>query len=76
MNGHQYEHQCAKRLKSKGFYNVTVTKGSGDQGIDVIAYSGGKSMEYNANTILLLSETMRFRKLLQEQGIIIAMLLL
>ena len=33
MNGHQYEHQCAKRLKSKGFYNVTVTKGSGDQGI-------------------------------------------
>ena len=42
MNGHQYEHQCAKRLKSKGFYNVTVTKGSGDQGIDVIAYSGGK----------------------------------
>ncbi len=42
MNGHQYEHQCAKRLKNKGFYKVTVTKGSGDQGIDVIAYSGGK----------------------------------
>lgn len=42
MNGYQYERQCAKRLKSKGFYNVTVTKSSGDQGIDVIAYSGGK----------------------------------
>lgn len=76
MNGHQYEHQCAKRLKNKGFYKVTVTKGSGDQGIDVIAYSGGKNMGYNVNIILLLSEIMQFRKLLQEQGTIIAMLLL
>lgn len=42
MEGHQYEYQCAKILKSRGFSNVKVTKGSGDQGIDVIAYSGGK----------------------------------
>lgn len=42
MDGHQYEHECAKILRSKGFSNVSVTKGSGDQGIDVIAYSGGK----------------------------------
>ncbi len=42
MNGHQYEYQCAKRLKSKGFTRVQVTKGSGDQGIDITAYSGGK----------------------------------
>lgn len=42
MDGHQYEYQCAKMLKNKGFSKVAVTKGSGDQGIDVIAYSGGK----------------------------------
>lgn len=42
MDGHQYEHQCAKMLRNKGFSKVQVTKGSGDQGIDVIAYSGGK----------------------------------
>ncbi len=42
MDGHQYEYQCAKMLRNKGFSKVQVTKGSGDQGIDVIAYSGGK----------------------------------
>lgn len=42
MDGHQYEHECAKMLRNKGFSKVQVTKGSGDQGIDVIAYSGGK----------------------------------
>lgn len=42
MNGHQYEHECAKRLKKSGFNNVNVTKGSGDQGIDVIAYKNGE----------------------------------
>ncbi len=54
MDGHQYEYQCAKKLKSMGFSKVTVTKGSGDQGIDIIAYSGGKKMAFNANIILLL----------------------
>ncbi len=42
MDGHQYEYQCAKILRNMGFSKVQVTKGSGDQGIDVIAYSGGK----------------------------------
>lgn len=42
MDGHQYEYQCAKMLRRKGFSKVHVTKGSGDQGIDVIAYSSGK----------------------------------
>lgn len=42
MDGHQYEYQCAKMLRKKGFSKVEVTRGSGDQGIDVIAYSGGK----------------------------------
>ena len=39
MDGYQYEHHCAKLLKQRGFRDVTVTKSSGDQGIDVIAYN-------------------------------------
>ncbi len=42
MTGLQYEYQCAKQLKRCGFSSVTVTKGSGDQGIDIIAYRRGK----------------------------------
>jgi len=38
MNGYQYEKKCAELLKRKGFTDVRVTPGSGDQGIDVIAY--------------------------------------
>ena len=41
ISGHEYEHICAKRLKNCGFTNVTVTKGSGDQGIDITAYRNG-----------------------------------
>ena len=40
--GHQYEYRCADRLKRKGFNKVTVTRGSGDQGIDILAYKDGK----------------------------------
>lgn len=42
MNGHQYEYDCANRLRKSGFYKVSVTRGSGDQGIDVIAYKSGE----------------------------------
>lgn len=42
MDGYQYEHQCARALKKKGFSNVTVTRKSGDQGIDILAYKGRK----------------------------------
>lgn len=38
MNGHQYEQKCAKKLKKHGFKRVKITKESGDQGIDIIAY--------------------------------------
>lgn len=38
MDGYQYEKKCAELLKAKGFSKVQVTPGSGDQGIDVIAY--------------------------------------
>ena len=37
MDGHEFENFCATLLKQNGFKNVSVTKGSGDQGIDVLA---------------------------------------
>lgn len=41
MNGHDYEYQVAKHLRGHGYTRVTVTKGSGDFGVDVIAHKGG-----------------------------------
>lgn len=41
MTGYKFEEYCAALLKSNGFENVRVTKGSGDQGIDIIAYRFG-----------------------------------
>lgn len=37
MNGHDFEKFIASLLQKSGFENVEVTKGSGDQGVDVIA---------------------------------------
>ena len=41
MEGHQFEYFCADVLRKKGFENVEVTQGSGDQGIDIIAFKEG-----------------------------------
>ena len=41
MDGHEFEFYCAKLLNKRGFHNVSVTKGSGDQGVDVLATKGG-----------------------------------
>lgn len=41
LNGYQYEHTCAQNLKKRGFTNVEVTKGSCDQGIDIVAHKNG-----------------------------------
>lgn len=41
MDGHDFEYVCADILRAKGFQNVTVTRGSGDQGVDVIAEQSG-----------------------------------
>lgn len=41
MDGHDFEYVCADILRAKGFQNVTVTRGSGDQGVDVIAEHSG-----------------------------------
>lgn len=42
MDGYIFEKQCAELLRTKGYRNVTVTKASGDQGVDIIAYKGAK----------------------------------
>lgn len=41
MEGHQFEYFCADLLKHNDFYNVSVTQGSGDQGIDILAEKEG-----------------------------------
>jgi len=41
MEGHEFETFCAELLKENGYENTEVTPGSGDQGIDVIAYKDG-----------------------------------
>lgn len=38
MSGLEFEAWCAGVLRRNGFYNVSVTKGSGDQGVDIIAW--------------------------------------
>lgn len=42
MTGYEYEEKCARLLETKGFIDVKVTPGSGDQGIDVLAKKDGK----------------------------------
>lgn len=37
MDGHEFEAFCAAILEQNGFQDVSVTRGSGDQGIDVLA---------------------------------------
>lgn len=37
MEGHSFEYFCAEVLRKNGFTEVSVTKGSGDQGVDVLA---------------------------------------
>lgn len=41
MTGHDYEYVVADYLRSRGYHNVKVTKGSGDFGVDVIATKNG-----------------------------------
>lgn len=41
IEGHEFEHYCADLLKKRGFIDVSVTKGSGDYGVDVLAEKEG-----------------------------------
>ena len=42
MTGIEYESFVAKYLRQHGYHNVSVTKASGDYGVDVIAHKKGK----------------------------------
>lgn len=41
LDGADFEQWCADLLKRQGFCDVEVTKGSGDQGVDIIAVKDG-----------------------------------
>lgn len=41
MEGHEFEFFCASLLKKNGYEQINVTRGSGDQGIDIICYRDG-----------------------------------
>ncbi len=41
MDGHQFEKFCAQLLIKNGYEDVSLTKASGDQGVDIIAYRDG-----------------------------------
>lgn len=41
ITGYEYEQKCAEELRHMGFIDIEVTKTSGDQGIDVIAWKDG-----------------------------------
>lgn len=41
MEGHEFEYTCADILRKNGFYNVIVTRGSGDFGVDIVAERKG-----------------------------------
>lgn len=41
MEGHDFEYWCADLLRKNGFTQVEVTRGSGDQGVDILAQKDG-----------------------------------
>lgn len=41
MEGHDFEVFCAELLRKRGFLDVSVTKGSGDYGVDILAEKDG-----------------------------------
>ena len=41
MEGHDFEYWCADLLRRNSFTDVSVTQGSGDQGVDIIAKKDG-----------------------------------
>ena len=43
LEGHDFEYYCADLLENRGFEEVTVTKGSGDYGVDILAEKDGIS---------------------------------
>ena len=40
MEGHKFEYTCAELLRLNGGRDVSITQGSGDYGIDILARRG------------------------------------
>ena len=57
MDGYQFEEQCAIILKRKHFSKIEVTKSSGDQGVDIIAFKHRK--KYGITRIPLVTKQSR-----------------
>lgn len=43
MTGQEFEEHCAAYLRRRGFKKIEFTKGSGDQGVDILAKRRGKT---------------------------------
>lgn len=43
MTGREFEEYCADYLRRRGFKKVTVTRATGDQGVDILARRRGKT---------------------------------
>ena len=59
MDGYQFEEQCAIILKRKHFSKIEVTKSSGDQGVDIIAYKHRKKygIQCKYYTVIVMTNT-------------------
>jgi restriction system protein len=64
FDGHSFERWVAEALTGFG-WEAEVTRGSGDQGLDVLAKRGGNASGCSASSITAPSATKRFRKLMR-----------
>ena len=64
MDGYQFEEQCAIILKRKHFSKIEVTKSSGDQGVDIIAYKHRKKYGIQCKYTRIPLVTKQSRKLM------------
>lgn len=50
LEGHEFEYYCADLLRSHGFHNVEVTRGSGDYGADILCEREGVTYAVQCKT--------------------------
>jgi len=73
MEGHRFESFCAKVLMQNGFENVKVTSGSGDQGVDIIAYKDDINMGFSASVIIVILVIKLCKRCMRARTTIIVM---
>ncbi|MDY2944764.1 MAG: restriction endonuclease [Lachnospiraceae bacterium] len=50
LEGHEFEFYCADLLQGSGFHDVTVTRGSGDYGADILCEKDGVTYAVQCKT--------------------------